>query len=141
MIGHTKRGRIALAGFVGGAVLNLVDTPCSMLVMLPRITAFTKAHGITSSPLTGPWFMLTHFAYMTAIAWTIMLLRERGRSDAMSALLAGGLWFSVNRMFGIGNGFIGILPFSLFWGFTISFAVGTVLATAAAGRVLVRPAG
>ncbi|NDA94054.1 MAG: indole-3-glycerol-phosphate synthase, partial [Betaproteobacteria bacterium] len=47
--------------------------------------------------------------------------------------------FVLNRMFGIGNGFLGVLPFDLFWGFTISFAVGTALGSLVCARIMDAP--
>lgn len=128
--------RIALAGLGGGLVLNLIDTPWSVFVMLPSMQAFQAAHGLSASVLTGPWFMLAHFAYMGGIAWLYALLRERHGSGPRTALTAGAMLFGLNRLFGIGNGFLGVLPFGLFWGFTVSFAVGTALGSLVCARII-----
>lgn len=135
----TETQRLALAGLAGGLVLNAIDTPWSVFVMLPGMHVFETAHGLSASGLTGPWFMFAHFAYMGGIAWLYGLLRERHGSGARTALVAGGVLFVLNRMFGIGNGFLGVLPFDLFWGFTISFAVGTALGSLVCARIMDAP--
>lgn len=129
---------VALAGAAGGLVLNLIDTPWSVFVMLGPMQAFQAAHGLSASALTGPWFMAAHVLYMGGVAWLYALLRERRGGGAKTALLAGTFLFVLNRVFGIGNGFLGVLPFGLFWGFTASFALGTAIGSIVAGRVIER---
>lgn len=129
---------IVLAGLAGGVVLNLIDTPWSVFVMLSKMQAFEAAHGLTASPWTGPWFMAVHFAYMIAIAWLYAHLRASYGAGTRTALIAGGVLFGINRLFGIGNGFLGVLPFDLFWGFTIGFAVGSLLGSLVVGRLIER---
>lgn len=133
---NTNLKRIIAAGLASGLVLNLIDTPWSVLVMLPKLQAFEAAHGLTSSVFTGPWFILVHFVYMTAVAWLYAVLRDRQGSGLTTAFVAGGLLFTLNRLFGIGNGFLGVLPFDLFWGLTASFFIGTALGSIAAARVI-----
>jgi hypothetical protein len=120
-------GRIWKAGFLGGLVLNLIDTPWSVLVMVPRMEAFSRAHQLEASALAGPWFLLTHFAYMLMIAWIHAQARGPGGRSYGSALLVAAAVLLVNRAFGLGNVLIGVLPLDVFLGFSLSFVAGTLL--------------
>jgi hypothetical protein len=128
--------RIIAAGLAGGVVLNLIDTPWSVLVMLAPQMRFLESHGLASSALTGPWFMLTHLAYMLLIAWLYALarpVRGTGWKTALSVALAV---LVVNRAFGFGNVLIGIMPMSVFLGFSASFVPGTIISALVAARIV-----
>jgi hypothetical protein len=116
-------------------VLNLIDTPWSVAVMVPRMQEFLDAHALSSSPATGPWFLLVHFAFMALVAWVYDLARRRYRPGAGLGLWVGGAFLLVNRAFGAGNVLIGLLPMSVFLGFSVSFVVGTLLGSFAVARV------
>jgi hypothetical protein len=128
--------RILLAGLAGGFVLNLIDTPWSILVMVPRNQAFLEAHGLVTSPLTGPWFLLNHFVFVTVIAWVYAIARNSYGKSMGTAFASGAVLLIVNRMFGFGNVLIGTIPLPVFLGFSVSFVVGTFLATFVAARVI-----
>jgi hypothetical protein len=128
--------RTLLAGTAGGLILNLIDTPWSIFVMVPKNQVFLAAHGLVTSPLTGPWFLLTHFAFVAVIAWLYGLMRERYGKGLATALAAGGVLLILNRMFGMGNVFIGTIPFDVFLGFSASFVFGTLLASVVAARII-----
>jgi uncharacterized membrane protein YagU involved in acid resistance len=128
--------RILLAGLAGGFVLNLIDTPWSILMMVPRNQVFLEAHGLVTSPLTGPWFLLTHFVFVTVIAWVYAIARNSYGKSTWTALAAGAALLIANRMFGFGNVLVGTIPLDVFWGFSASFVLGTFLATFAAARVI-----
>jgi hypothetical protein len=128
--------RILLAGLAGGFVLNLIDTPWSILMMVPRNQVFLERHGLVTSSLTGPWFLLTHFVFVTVIAWFYAIARNRYGNGTWTAFASGAVLLVVNRMFGFGNVLIGTIPAHVFFGFSVSFVAGTLLATFVAARVI-----
>lgn len=130
--------QIALSALTGGLVLNLIDTPWSVLVMVPPLQAFSQAHGLRGSGLVGPYFLLVHFGYCLAIAWVSSALRPQGGSAVRSALVAGTVLLALNRAFGLGNVFLGLMPLSIFLGFSLSFVVGTLAASGVMGWLLDR---
>jgi hypothetical protein len=136
LVGGSTPRSIVAAGLAGGVVLNLVDTPWSIAVMVPRMQDFLDAHHLESSAFTGPWFLLVHFAYMTLVAWAYRAACERLQPGIGSALLVGGAFLLVNRGFGLGNVLIGLLPGSVFLGVSMSFVVGTLLGCIVIAQVL-----
>lgn len=127
-----------LAGFAGGVVLNAVDTPWSVLVMVPRLEAFTSAHRLTAHQLVGPWFLLAHFALATTVAWIYGLARDRYGSGTGTALLVSAVILLLNRAFGFANVLMGLMPLDVFLGFSLSFAVGVAGAGIAAAHIIDR---
>jgi hypothetical protein len=130
--------RLAIAGLAGGLVLNLIDTPWSVAVMVPRLQAFSEAHGLAASPLVGPWFLLAHFALATFIAWVYALSRTHLRPGRRTAALVSLAVLAVNRAFGFANVLMGLMPLGVFLGFSLSFAVGVLAAGIVSARVLDR---
>jgi hypothetical protein len=128
--------RITAAGLAGGAALNLIDTPWSIFVMVPRLQEFNAAHQLTASVLAGPWFLLTHFAFAIGIAWLYALARTHYGQGARTAILVGGVLLLLNRAFGVGNVLLGWIPVTGFLGFSISFVVGVLVASVIAGKVV-----
>lgn len=129
---------IIVPGLVGGLVLNLVDTPWSVIAMVPRLQAFTDAHSLTASPLVGPWFLLLHFALGIVIAWIYALTRGHYPAGPTTALLVGGVMLVVNRGFGLANVLMGLMPLDVFLGFSISFVIGVLAASWVIGRIMDR---
>lgn len=129
-----------IPGLVGGLVLNLVDTPWSVMAMVPRLQAFTDAHRLTTSPLVGPWFLLLHFALGVTIAWIYALARSHYRAGPATALMVGGLMLVINRGFGLANVLMGLMPLDVFLGFSISFVVGVLAASWVIGWMMDRSA-
>ncbi len=128
--------RIIVAGIVGGIVLNLIDTPWSILVMVPRMQKFLDEHSLTTSPLAGPWFLTIHLAYTTAIAYLYSLIRSTFGGGFGNALLAGILLLSLNRAFGFANVLLGTIPATVFFGFSVSMVIGTLVASILCGRII-----
>ena len=127
-----------IPGLVGGLVLNLIDTPWSVIVMVPRLQAFSDAHQLIGHPLTGPWFLLLHFILGIATAWVYLLARSIYGSGVGTALLSGGVLLLLNRGFGIGNVLLGLMPLNLFLGLTVSFTVGMFAASIVIARMIER---
>lgn len=127
-------------GLVGGLVLNLIDTPWSVIAMVPRLRAFTDAHQLAASPLVGPWFLLLHFATGVMIAWLYALARSQYRPGLVTALLVGGVTLAINRGFGLANVLMGLMPLDVFLGFSISFVVGMLAASWVIGWLIDRAA-
>jgi hypothetical protein len=130
--------RVLLAGLAGGAALNAIDTPWSVFIMVPRMQAFLDAHHLSSSALTGPWFLVTHFAYMTLIAWSYALACRQFQPGPGLALAVSAVFLLINRAFGIGNVLIGIIPLDIFAGFSVSMAIGTLAGGVMAAKVIDR---
>jgi hypothetical protein len=130
--------RLVAAGIAGGLVLNVIDTPWSVLVMVPRLESFTEAHRLVASPLAGPWFLLVHVALAAAMAWIYALARLHHGAGRRTALLVGAVMLLVNRAFGLGNVLIGVMPLDIFAGFSISFVVGVLAASLASAAVVDR---
>jgi hypothetical protein len=130
--------RLLVAGLAGGLVLNLVDTPWSVAAMVPYLAPFNAAHGLVASPLTGPWFLLTHFVFCFGIAWVYALAAPQYGPGARTALAVGGGLLVLNRMFGLGNVLLGWIPLYGFLGFSVSFVAGVLGASVVIGRVLDR---
>jgi len=93
-----------------------------------------------ASPLTGPWFLLTHFVFTTAIAWFYTLAAPRYGASTRTALAVGGVVLLVNRMFGVGNVLLGWIPLGGFLGFSLSFVIGVLAASAVAAKIVDRGA-
>lgn len=129
---------IFIAGLVGGLVINLIDTPASVLVMVPRLQAFTDAHQLAAYPLAAPWFLGLHFAFGVAIAWLYALVRARYGAGPRTALLAGGALLLFNRCFGLSNVFMGLMPLNLFLGFSVGFIVSVLAASWVIGWMIDR---
>jgi uncharacterized membrane protein len=127
-----------IPGLVGGLVLNLVDTPWSVVAMVPRLQAFTDAHQLAASPLVGPWFLMLHFALCVTIAWLYALARAQYRAGPATALLVGGVMLVINRGFGLANVLMGLIPLDVFLGFSISFVVGVLSASWVIGWMMDR---
>ncbi len=130
--------QILLSGIAGGIVLNLIDTPWSVLVMVPRMQPFLESHGLESHPMTGPWFLLSHVVFAIGIAWVYSRIRPEFERCFEPAMIAGGVLLVLNRMFGFGNVLMGTLPAPIFAGFSASFAIGTLAAAWVAGYSLDR---
>jgi hypothetical protein len=130
------RNRILVAGLVGGCVLNLIDTPWSVLVMVPRLAAFSEAHQLTPHPLVGPWFLLAHFALMTVVAWAYAMARAVHGAGVRTALPVILVILGLNRAFGFANVLMGLMPLDVFLGFSLSFCVGVILAGLVAAWIL-----
>jgi hypothetical protein len=128
------------AGLLGGLLLNLIDTPWSVLVMVPRMAPFAAEHGLEASPLVGPWFLLVHILFAMGIALLHLLLRQQRGPGPGTALLAGLLLLALNRLFGFGSVLLGAMPAGIFLGFSLSFVPATLAAAWLAGRVLDRAA-
>jgi hypothetical protein len=124
---------ILFAGLAGGAVLNLIDTPWSVLVMVPKMQVFLDRHQLSSNAFAGPWFLATHFAFMILIAWVYALARQRFHPGLVLALAVAGVFLLINRAFGVGNVLIGI-----FAGFSIGMTFGTLAGGVAAAKVIDR---
>jgi len=134
----TSTQRTLVAGLAGGLVLNLIDTPWSVLVMVPRLQDFNAAHQLVASPLAGPAFLVAHFALMLGVAWVYAMARRTGRPGAATALRVGVVFLLVNRAFGVGNVMLGWLPWNGFLGFSVSFVVGVLLGSLVVARVVER---
>jgi hypothetical protein len=132
--------RILLAGLAGGIALNVIDAPWSVLVMVPRLQAFTDAHQISAHPLVGPWFLVAHFALATAIAWTYTLARSVYGTGYRTALFVSVVWLALNRAFGLATVLMGLMPLSIFLGFSAGFAVAVVAAGIIASQIIDRSA-
>jgi hypothetical protein len=130
--------RIAAGGLAGGLVLNLIDTPWSVLVMVPRLEQFNAMHQHVASPFAGPWFLLTHFAFMLGVAWLYSLARSPYGPGWRTALSVGSVMLLLNRAFGVGNVLLGWISLGGFLGFSISFVSGMLAASAVAARVIER---
>ncbi len=129
---------ILIAGLAGGFVLNAIDTPWSVLVMVPKMKPFFDAQGFASSPLTGPWFLSVHFLFTTVIAYLYSLMRMLHGRGLRTALTAGVIMLLVNRAFGFANVLMGIFPADLFLGFSASMVPGTLIASVVSGWIIDR---
>lgn len=130
--------KVLLAGFLGGLILNAVDTPWSVFVMVPRLQAFADAHQLVSHPLVGPWFLASHFGLTTTIAWIYSLARAAYGPGPSTALLVAATILLLNRAFGLANVLMGLMPAGVFLGFSVSFVIGTLFAGIVIGRVVDR---
>lgn len=130
--------RIMFAGLLGGAVLNLIDTPWSVLVMVPRMAAFQAAHGLSASAWAGPWFLATHWATMGVIAAAYAVARRSLPAGPGLAMGIAAAMLLVNRGFGFGTVLTGLMPAGIFAGFSLGFAPALLLGSLVAGRVLDR---
>jgi hypothetical protein len=130
--------RILLAGAAAGVVLNLIDTPWSVVAMVPYLARFNAEHGHVASPFTGPWFLVTHFAFTTMIAWLYALATPRYGAGLRTALMVGGAMLTINRMFGAGNVLLGWISLGGFLGFSLSFVVGVLAASVVAAKIIDR---
>jgi hypothetical protein len=128
--------RLITAGLAGGAVLNLIDTPWSIWVMVPRLHDFNTNHQLSASALTGPWFLLTHFAFVMVIAWLYALARQHYGPGPGTALRVAAVMVLINRAFGVGNALLGWIPAAGLLGFSLSFVLGVLLASVIAARVV-----
>ncbi len=106
--------------------------------MVPKLAAFQQAHGLNASPLVGPWFLVTHFLFIGAIAWTYAHLRQSRGPGWTQRLLSIGTFVVVNRLFGFANVLMGLMPADVFLGFSASFVVGTLIAGLVATAVIDR---
>jgi hypothetical protein len=130
--------RILLAGLVGGIALNVIDTPWSIFVMVPRLQAFTDAHQLSAHPVVGPWFLVAHFALATAIAWTYALARSVYGRGFRTALLVSVVLLALNRAFGLATVLMGLMPLAIFLGFSAGFAVAVIAAGAISSQIIDR---
>lgn len=130
--------RILLAGIVGGIVLNLIDTPWSVIVMVPKMTQFLDAHGLSTNVLTGPWLLSMHIVFTVAIAYLYALMRTVYGAGIRTALSAGAVFLLLNRGFGFGNVLMGTFTAELFFGFSIGMVLGTVVASLVIGWMIDR---
>jgi hypothetical protein len=128
--------RVVVAGLAGGAVLNLIDTPLSVLVMVPRLREFTDAHQLQAHMLTGPWFLLAHFLLSIGIAWLYALAAGPYGKGYKTALACAGIVLVLNRALGFANVLMGLMPLDIFLGFSASFALGVFLAGLAGAWIL-----
>jgi hypothetical protein len=129
-----------LAGFAGGVALNVIDTPWSIFVMVPRLQLFTDAHQLSAHPLVGPWFLLAHFALTTAIAWNYALARLAYGTGIRTALLVSSILLALNRAFGLATVLMGPLPLNVFLGFSAGFAIAVMVAGLVAAQIIDRSA-
>jgi hypothetical protein len=130
--------RILMAGLAGGVVLNVIDTLWSVLMMVPMNQRFLTDHSLTTSPLTGPWFLVTHFLFVIAIAWVYSLARGAYGAGVRTALVSAGALLLSNRLFGFGNVLIGTIPATVYFGFSASFILGTLVGSLVAARMIDR---
>lgn len=131
---------VIVPGLIGGLALNLIDTPWSVVVMVPHLTAFAEAHQLQGSPFVGPWFLMVHFGFCLTIAWFHALARPQVRHGPRAALGIGALFLILNRAFGLGNVLLGLMPLDVFLGFSVSFVVGVLAASWLIGWVMDRRA-
>ena len=129
---------IVIAGLAGGFLLNAIDTPWSVMVMVPKMKPFFDAQGFASSPLTGPWFLSVHFLFTTVIAYIYSLMRTRHGRGLRTALMAGVMMLLVNRAFGFANVLMGIFPVDLLLGFSASMVPGTLIASVVSAWIIDR---
>ena len=129
---------ILTSGLAGGFVLNLIDTPWSVVMMVPKLAAFSADHQIAASAFVGPYFLALHFVFCVIIAWFYALCRTQYGSSAQNALIVGAIMLFVNRGFGFGNVLLGLMPNDIFLGFSLSFVIGVLAASWVIGRILDR---
>jgi predicted anti-sigma-YlaC factor YlaD len=128
--------RILLAGIAGGVALNVIDTPWSILVMVPRLQAFTDAHQLAAHPLVGPWFLLAHFGLATGMAWVYALARGVYGHGARTAMTVSLVLLLLNRAFGLATVLMGLMPLTVFLGFSAGFAVAAIVAGVVAAKIV-----
>jgi hypothetical protein len=133
------RGRLLLATFVSGAVMNMLDGLVNGVLFIEEFRANATRLGLDPAAAQSPLGLITwitlDFIFAFVLAWMYGLLRLRDEGGVATALKAAAMLYVPTTGVILGFGLLGMLTESLLVKMAVSGLVVVVVGAVVAGKV------
>lgn len=123
--------RIIIGGLLAGLIINIVDVPNSIFLAGPKLQTLLKAQHVTQSKFIPPYFITIHFVLGVALVFLYAALKPAFGGGLGTVLIATLVLLVVQRMFTLGQVFLGQLSFEVFISLSWSLLLGSFLGSLA----------